>query len=293
MYVFTLKLRSVIELISRSLIIFQQKQSLFWYDGKLITGNTITFAINDPGWQYGATIFTTVRVYQKSLTHPLTNWQAHCDRLLNSLQTFGWQMPDWQRLQQGALQLLQFFPVLRIAIFPDGRELITGRAFPPDLPERQQQGITAILASQPQWRRELATHKTGNYLACWLALQQAHQQDTKEAILVDNQGNWLETSTGNLWGWRDGCWYTPTLEQGILAGRVRALIINWLRNSEQNLQENIWDNNFVQSLKAIAYSNSVVEIVPIRAVVKEQHTVNYEHSVQFTEQIRSLFAKLN
>lgn len=275
------------------MIISQHKQSLFWYDGKLIAGNAITFALNDPGWLYGATVFTTLRVYQQSLTHPLTNWQAHCDRLLNSLQTFGWEIPDWQRLQQGASQLLQFFPVLRIAIFPDGRELITARVLPPDLLERQQQGITAMLASQPIWRRDLAAHKTGNYLAPWLALQQARQQDTKEVILVDNQGNWLETSTGNLWGWRDGCWYTPTLNQGILPGTVRALIISWLRNSEQNVQENVWDDNFVQTLKAIAYSNSLVEIVPIRAVMKEQHTFNYEYSVQFTEQLRNFFTKLH
>ncbi|HCF27363.1 MAG TPA: 4-amino-4-deoxychorismate lyase, partial [Cyanobacteria bacterium UBA11049] len=51
-----------------------------------------------------------------------------------------------------------------------------------------------------------------------------------EAILVDANGNWLETSTGNLWGWQNGCWWTPPLEAGILPGVVRQQLINWCQN---------------------------------------------------------------
>jgi 4-amino-4-deoxychorismate lyase len=44
-----------------------------------------------------------------------------------------------------------------------------------------------------------------------LAKANAQKLNTQEAILVDAAGNWLETSTGNLWGWRDGSWWTPAL----------------------------------------------------------------------------------
>ncbi|MEW6498638.1 MAG: 4-amino-4-deoxychorismate lyase, partial [Cyanobacteriota bacterium] len=116
---------------------------MFWYNGQLMDGSTLELAIDDPGLLYGATVFTTLRVYQQSLNHPLTHWQRHCSRLLSSLQTFGWQLPDWQRLREGAEVLSTSYPVLRITIFPDGREWITGRFLPPDLGQRQQQGITA------------------------------------------------------------------------------------------------------------------------------------------------------
>ena len=52
----------------------------------------------------------------------------------------------------------------------------------------------------------------------------------KEAILVDESGNWLETSTGNLWGWHDGIWYTPHLDNRILPGIVRSHLLNWLKS---------------------------------------------------------------
>ena len=84
----------------------------------------------------------------------------------------------------------------------DGREWITGRYLPGDLATRQQQGIVGWLADVPIYQRCLASHKTGNYLGAWLALQQTQKYGAREAILIDESGNWLETSTGNLWGWK-------------------------------------------------------------------------------------------
>ncbi len=73
---------------------------MYWYDGELIKEDNIQLNITKPGLIYGATVFTTMRVYDRSLTHPLTNWSAHCDRLKRSLTVFNWQPLDWQRLQQ-------------------------------------------------------------------------------------------------------------------------------------------------------------------------------------------------
>lgn len=134
---------------------------MFWYNGQVIEGEMLNLTIKDPGLLYGATIFTTLRVYD-SLEHPLTHWQAHCDRLRQSLQAFGWSQPNWQRLHQGA-EMLSHYPVLRITLFADGREWVTGRFLPEDVETRQQQGITARLA-EAQFCRSLPEHKTGNYL---------------------------------------------------------------------------------------------------------------------------------
>ncbi|NJO50170.1 MAG: hypothetical protein HC840_12850, partial [Leptolyngbyaceae cyanobacterium RM2_2_4] len=191
-----------------------------WYDGKLIHSGKVELAIDDPGLLYGATAFTTLRVYRQSLDEPLTNWKGHCDRLQSTLEAFSWKSPDWQRVRYGAEILLSYFPVLRITLFPDGREWITGRSLP-DLAILQQNGVIAWL-SPPETNRSLALHKTGNYLAAWLARQSAQRHGAQEAILTDFNGNWLESGTGNLWGWAQGCWWTPPLEAGILPGLVRS-----------------------------------------------------------------------
>ena len=260
---------------------------MFWYNGQLICSSTLELAIDDPGLLYGATVFTTLRVYQQSLNHPLTNWQHHCDRLTSSLQRFGWQQPDWQRLRCGAERLSASYPVLRITIFSDGREWIIGRSLPSDLTQRQQQGITAWVADAPGYQRSLAAHKTGNYLSAWLAGQAARQLGAAEAVLVDATGSWLETSTGNLWGWQEGCWWTPPLEAGILPGVVRSQLIHWLQAQDYPVQQAPWDRERVLQFEAIAYSNSVMEVIPIHTVLTSSESLTYKPFHPMLEPLRS------
>lgn len=262
---------------------------MFWYCGELREGDTLPLNIYDPGLLYGATVFTTLRVYHQSLDHPLTHWQEHCDRLSFSLNTFNWQPPDWHRLHQGALSLTPFYPVLRIAIFADGREFIIGRHLPSDLSQRQQQGVIAYLASQPLYRRSLGDHKTGNYLGASLALQEAQQHQAKEAILIDSQNNWLETSTGNLWGWQQGFWHTPPLTGNLLPGIARQKLLNWLESHGHPVKQTPWNQEFVQGLEAIAYSNSVVEIIPIAQILTDTSTTHYNPLHPALKQLTSYF----
>ncbi len=248
---------------------------MYWHDGKLIDSKQIELSINAPELCYGATVFTTMRVYEKSLDHDLTHWQSHCDRLYTSIKAFNWRQPDWNRLKLGASTLLAYFPVLRMVVFPNGKEWITGRNLPVDLNQRRSQGITAWVATEDLYQRELAQHKTGNYLGAYLARNQALILNAQEAILIDNQDNWLETSTGNLWGWRDGCWYTPSLDSGILPGIKRSHLLNYLETNCIPVKENIWTPEFVFTLEAISYSNCVVDIIPIKQVLHQDNITSY------------------
>ena len=256
----------------------------YWYDGQLIAGNKLELAIDDPGLLYGATVFTTLRVYG-DLDHPSTHWVGHCDRLRTSLQVFGWPEPDWARLRHGATILMAQFPVLRLVVFPNGREWITGRLLPPDLAQRQQQGITAWLADSAL-NRSLPTHKTGNYLAPWLALQQAHQAGAQEAILVDEAGNWLETSTGNLWAWSEGQWWTPPIATGILPGLLRNHLIQQLKCQNEEVKEAVWSPDLVERFTAIAYSNCVVELIPIHTILRDPLSLHYQPFPQGWQELR-------
>lgn len=248
---------------------------MYWYDSSINNSDQLQLSINNPGLLYGANVFSTMRVYEGALEHPRSNWQAHLDRLWYSIREFNWQQPNWQSLQQGAEKLSAHFPVLRITIFPDGKEWIVGRNLPADLKQRQKDGITAWIATGDLFQRNLAQHKTGNYLGAYLARNQALNVDAQEAILIDRQGNWLETSTGNLWGWRGGCWYTPSLDSGILPGIARSLLLKHFRTNDLLVQENIWTPKFVKTLEGICYSNCVVETVPITKVLAAGDRFNY------------------
>ncbi|MBW4618753.1 MAG: aminotransferase class IV [Cyanosarcina radialis HA8281-LM2] len=139
------------------------------------------------------------------------------------------------------------------------------------------------------WRRCLPGHKTGNYLSAWLALTQAQQYGAKEAILVDEGGNWLETSTGNLWGWREGRWWTPPLEAGILPGVVRSHLLDWLQTQNREVGQVPWDEDFVSGLSAIAYTNSVVQVVPIREAIYGDRKITFDPHHPALKLLRRLF----
>ena len=262
----------------------------FWYDGDWFESSALSLDIDQPGLLYGATVFTTLRVYQNSIAHPLTNWVGHCRRLQISLQVFGWREPDWDQILKGVNVLKETYPVLRITVFPDGREWITGRFLPSDLPDRQQHGVTAWLADDAShYRRPLTFHKTGNYLGCWLALQAASARGAVEAILRDPLGNWLETSTGNLWGWVEGGWWTPPLEAGILPGLVRSQLLQWLQSNSQPVIEAAWTPERVRRFEAIAYSNSVVQLIPMHTILMDGTKLEYSPSHQSFEILREYF----
>ncbi|MGB3493996.1 MAG: aminotransferase class IV [Elainellaceae cyanobacterium] len=276
----------------------------FWHKGQLKTGASVTLSLTEPGWLYGATVFTTLRVYETSLDHPLTAWDAHCDRLQSSMCAFGWRSPDWNAVRLGAHHLAEQYPVLRITLFPDGAELITGRSLPQNLAQDQQQGIAAWVAGS-EYRRSFAAHKTGNYLPCWLALQEAKRHEAEEAILTDAQGRWLETSTGNLWAWADGSWWTPPLvyppsnmsnmysdntysesfnagqtqkagqthldtseNSDILPGVVRSQVISRLKWQNERINELHRFADQPARFETLAYTNSVRQVVPIHTVVE-------------------------
>jgi 4-amino-4-deoxychorismate lyase len=246
---------------------------MYWYAGRQIVSKTIELDISDPGLLYGATVFTTLRT-DRLVGFPI---DLHCDRLRSSIDDLNWCQPDWAQVRSGVECLKSEFPVLRITIFPDGRELITGRDLPPQLATWQKQGVAAIIA-EPQFTRSLPQHKTGNYLAPWLALQQARNQNIQEAILTNDRGDWLETTTGNLWGYRDGCWYTPPLSAGILPGIARSQMIQYLKQHNQSVVEIEWDLAWVKDLEAIAYSNSVIHLLPIHTVITPVGRLEYETS---------------
>lgn len=260
-----------------------------WFNGQPLEGDKISLTVNEPAFLYGATAFTTLRVYQQRLDHPLTRWDDHRQRLRHTLAAFQWSEPDWNRVRQGADWVQQSFPVLRITCFPDGRELITGRSLPTDLVQRQQQGITAWLATGDPYQRAIPNHKTGNYLGSWLAMQQAQRQDAAEAILIDAAGHWLETSTGNLWGWGLGQWWTPPLADGLLPGIARQHLLAHLQNRGLPVCQDPWGPEVIRALEGLAYTNAVVQVVPIHTVIANHSKLGFNLEIGILRELRAAF----
>ena len=265
----------------------------YWYDGQLMSGNTLSLPLQDPGWLYGATVFTTLRVYANRLDHPWTAWQAHIQRTARSLRAFAWPLPDWEQIGQGARTLAQTYPVLRVTVFPDGRPLITGRSLPHYLPRLQSEGALLWVADSADYSRPFPGHKTGNYLGCWLALQAAKQAGAQEAILINHEQHWLETSTGNLWGWAEGQWWTPPLATGILPGVMRSRLVEGLQLQGHTVRTDSWGPQCIAQFTDLAYTNSILEVIPVQGVLQGSASVNYNPDYGKIQQLNNAWRSCN
>ena len=177
-----------------------------------------------------------------------------------------WSTVDWERITSGAERVAQDYPVVRVTLFSDGRELIIGRGLPQYLSQQQRSGIAAWLATEAIFQRSMADFKTGNYLAPWLARNRAISQGAGEAILINKDSHWLETATGNLWGFSNGQWYTPPIGS-ILPGVMRRRLITQLNQLGKSVIEAPWTPKLVQDFEGITYSNSVVGVIPFTQIL--------------------------
>ncbi|MGD1896176.1 MAG: aminotransferase class IV [Phormidesmis sp.] len=250
-----------------------------WYSGGLLLEDSpVKGPFDSAGLRFGASVFSTMRVCQQKLEDPRSQFSAHCDRLAHSIRAFNWQPPNWTSVYRGCAQLKTHYPVLRITLFADGTEWITGRAVPAQLNAQQQTGV-ACWRAPPTYTRSLPLHKTGNYLACQLARQQAQTYGAQEAILTNERGDWLETATGNLWGYAKGQWWTPIgdqLSNQCLPGLMRTRLQQSLSKDGEQVNNQPWNKSVLRGFDAIAYSNCVVELVPIHTILDGQIKLEYD-----------------
>ncbi len=292
--------------------------SVHWYNGSQVAASEVAASgvvdsettlgigtlLDAPSLRFGASVFTTMRVYDQCLEDVRSQYAAHCDRLAQSIRAFGWQSPDWSSIHTGCQQLKHRYQVLRITLFPDGSEWITGRSLPPRLAQQQQVGVACWLAP-PTYARSLPAHKTGNYLACLLARQRAQTLGAQEAILTNEQGDWLETSTGNLWGWANGQWWTPSASfdgaqcdgsqpwgSQCLPGLMRKRLQQALAADHHIVNGQPWSQFVRLDFEAIAYSNCVVELVPIHTIFNEHTTLEYDPQHKSLKALRQRFTGL-
>jgi branched-chain amino acid aminotransferase len=235
----------------------------YWWMGQLYAGNTLGLTIDDPAFLYGATVFTTLRIYQQNPKHPVTALGKHLQRLESQVRTLGWDAPSWDQVNLGVQTLAAYYPVLRITLLSDGRALVTGRELPPDLEKKQQNGVVLLSV---EGGRSWSHLKTGNYLVSFQALRKAEAHGAQEALLTE-AGTWLETGRGNLWAW-DGSQYLTPPAEGCLAGIFRQLLLAKLAAEEIPHAVVPFTPERQRSFQALGYCNSVVELLPVCGIIE-------------------------
>jgi 4-amino-4-deoxychorismate lyase len=78
---------------------------------------------------------------------------------------------------------------------------------------------------------------------------------------------------------------------GILPGVVRSQLIHWLQAQDYPVQEADWDRERVLKFEAIAYTNSVMQVIPIHTVLTSSESLTYNPSHPHLVQLQSLWQR--
>jgi len=247
-----------------------------WYNGRLCTESEILLPVRDTAVLHGASLFETLRCYGG---HPfrleqhlqrLRRWMGRLHLFARSREMIDLSTPTVRPAIARLPKANGFFDgdtPLRITVTA-GSEEISPTCFrlaeriSPEQIAKWQAGITAVLlpdprgvtGEQPKW---------GNYAWHIEAQQLAKEQGADEAIWFNREGYVTEGALSNVFVWHGERLLTPPLEEGILAGITRQVVIEIAQQMGIECREERIPASLLPHAQAIFLTSSVREIVPV------------------------------
>lgn len=105
--------------------------------------------------------------------------------------------------------------------------------------------------------------KSGNYLNNVLALAEARERGATDCLMLNGDGNVTEASTSNVFARIDDVWCTPPLEDGILAGVTRSLLLAFLPQVGERVHERHLAAADLRRADEVFLSSSLRDVAPV------------------------------
>lgn len=105
--------------------------------------------------------------------------------------------------------------------------------------------------------------KSGNYLNSVLGLAEAKALGATDCVMLNNDGFVTEASTSNVFARVGGRWCTPPLGAGILAGVTRALVMAFLRQRGEAVEERNLTADDLRAAEEIFLSSTLRDLGPV------------------------------
>ncbi|RXF06119.1 aminodeoxychorismate lyase [Pseudoalteromonas phenolica] len=232
---------------------------------------TTTITPQDRGFQYGDGFFTTAAIKSGKVQH----LDLHFTRLQSCAKALYFPKIDWQQLQSECKKLVSEhkLAVLKVIITrgeggrgyqaPDNPSLnaiVSILPFPTHYADWQAQGIKVSISNVKLGHQPLlAGLKTLNRLEQVLIKQDAKQFiDSHDVVVLDINNQVIETSAGNLIGFKHGELFTPKLSKAGIKGVYLSALqqVNTITEVEESTV-------FWTDMDALFTCNSLMELVPI------------------------------
>jgi branched-chain amino acid aminotransferase len=258
---------------------------MLWFDGRVVASADLRIDPADRGLLLGDGLFETLLVRDGEVEHE----DLHLQRLRNSATMLGIPLPyDAAAISEGLHQLLRAAGLL--SDLAAARITLTRGAgrrglLPPDQPQPhlmmtavayhppQAEGFAArIVAIRRNEGSPLSRLKSLNYLDNILALQEAIAGGADEALLRNNAGQICGGSRTNLFVIRAGQLITPPINDGVLDGIQRQVILRQARAIGCPVSEASLSPMDLLRVDEAFLSNSLMGIKPLNRI--DEHVLH-------------------
>lgn len=216
------------------------------FNGTLCLPEAIKLSPNNRAMCYGDGIFETIIVrrgtssllsyHYNRLVKGLTVLQIELPFSLQALESYIWQLSTKHKAA-----------VLRMRLQVWRKE---GGLYAPTQTAPQFL-LSATSFEKPSWEKKqvafsqkiqlsyspFSSLKSMNALPYVLAGLEKKERQLDDLILTDTEGHIAECSSSNLFWLKDGCWHTPHLKSGCVAGVMRAYLLDQMYKKDIPVQE--------------------------------------------------------
>lgn len=256
-------------------------------NGELVPTDAARIHVDDRGFLYGDSVFTTLRCYNgvpfrldrhvqrlnASLASPVVGIKHEVDEAVLR--------EDIARLVElnGCPEAVVRFRVTRgrgAGVLPPKdttpTTLLTVDPLQLDesLYERGARLIVSSVRRDP--RGELGKHKLGSYLFSLVARREATAAGADEAIISDTDGHWLECASSNLFAVVDGALVTPDTTRNLLPGIARETVLDCAKDLGIPVRLGDLTTEITEATEELFITNSVQEIVAVAQVGSRPYT---------------------
>jgi branched-chain amino acid aminotransferase len=250
-----------------------------YVNGIFIDNEQPSILASDRGFLLGDGIFTTLKTVGTHLVH----FSAHYQRLSHNAQfiklPFNYTEGGLNQICQKLIEindLANDVLVIRISLtrgksqrgidIPDicHPTIVISAAKSSLIPA---QPISLLLSSFT--RNEcspIISIKAPNYLESILARQEAKDLLFNDGLLSNTKGNICETSTANIFFFRDGRLYTPQKSDGILPGVTRKFVISLAESAGLEVLQNTISKNDIHTFEQCFITNCAVGIQEVNKI---------------------------
>lgn len=250
-------------------------------DGRFYPEGRARIPVDSPGFMYGEGFFETMRAYDGVIFR----LRDHMERLIDSCLFFGFQLGKWNidKLEESLKKT-----ILKNEIKNAYVKMIICRTFENLKSNRMSSGISVSIITKPlpgyyrnlyksgmkacvlpQRRNEksiLCRHKSLNYFENVYLRDMVRKNGFNEGIFFNTSGYLCEGIMSNIFIVKNGVIKTPMIEDGILPGITRKVVIEICREINIDVEEIHITKKELLNCDEAFLTNSLMEIMPLTRI---------------------------